>query len=146
MSQFHFGSQWRGAADPGSSATYCRIVIPGAVKSLLHQVLLASIVVSLSACSRGATTGYSDTPTMTRALRSLIPVGTQVSDARRFMQGEGFHCNLRQDAQWGNRTSLNYLYCDRSDGTIVLRRWQVTIVLDGTRAGEILVTTGLVGP
>jgi hypothetical protein len=112
----------------------------------ISPIALTFVAFSVSSCETRTTSGFSDADTMTRALQSALPIGTNLPIARTFMEREGFRCTPQTDARWLDRTHLDYLYCERSDGSIVQRRWQVAIVHVGNGVSEILVTTGLVGP
>lgn len=84
---------------------------------------------------------------MTEAVLSKVPVGTPVDDAQRFMEREGFKCSRSTNAEFLDRKGLDYIYCDRSEGSgFVQRRWQVAVVHRDGKVVEVLASTGLVGP
>jgi len=110
------------------------------------RLMLVLVAFSISSCHARTTGKITDSITMTRVLQTALPFGTELSTARTFMEHEGFHCTPQTNARWGDRSHLDYLYCERSDGSIVQRHWQVAIVYYGKYVFEVLVTTDLVGP
>ena len=115
------------------------------------RIALALAAFSFPACRANKsdmrkTANISDAETMRRVLQEALPFGTELAAARTFMEGEGFRCEPKADARWLDRSHLDYLHCERSDGGVVQQRWQVAIVRIGNGVSEILVTTGLVGP
>ncbi|MBF2001107.1 MAG: hypothetical protein IGS38_10355 [Synechococcales cyanobacterium M58_A2018_015] len=91
------------------------------------------------------TRGIEEPAQMVEVVLSQAPVGTPVNDAQQFMEREGFSCSRSTNQPFGDRENLNYIYCDRSEGFLVLRRWQVAIVHQDGRVVEVLASTGLVG-
>ncbi len=83
---------------------------------------------------------------MVEAVLGQAPVGTPVDDAQKFMEREGFSCSRSTNAAFLDRKGLDYIYCDRSEGGIVQRRWQVAVVHKDGKVVEVLASTGLVGP
>jgi hypothetical protein len=83
---------------------------------------------------------------MTSVILSQVPINTALEDAQKFMELEKFSCSRSSDAEFGDRKGLDYLYCDRSEGWIVQRRWQVAVVHQDSKVTEVLASTGLVGP
>ena len=111
----------------------------------LSAVMLAAVVGCAS--TRSATQGIEEPPHMVEAVLSQIPVGTSVDDAQRFMEREGFTCSRSNNEAFLDRKGLDYVHCDRSDGSgFVQRRWQVAVVHKDGKVVEVLATTGLVGP
>ncbi len=108
-----------------------------------HTVIVAIVAVVLAPVAviflwPGRTSGVEDAAGMERSILLAIPIGTPVSDARRFMVAEGFECR--------DSTEPGYMYCDRHDGSVVQRRWQVSLVHRHGKLTEVRVDTGLVGP
>jgi hypothetical protein len=62
------------------------------------------------------------------------------------METEGFQCRREANARFLDRDGLDYVYCDRYEGGIVKRRWQVAAVYREGKVVEVLASTGLVGP
>jgi hypothetical protein len=86
---------------------------------------------------------------MTTAIQAHLPPGTPIADAQRFMEREGFRCTPTANGEWGERKGLDYLHCDRTDGTgsmWVTRRWQIAVVHADGKVTEVLANTGLTGP
>ena len=112
--------------------------------------LLLAVALSVAGCAgaRAVTHGISDPPKMISTLREHVPVGTPVSDAQAFLEREGFKCQQKTNAPFGDRVGLDYVYCDRSrsEGGVVSRRWQIALVHRDGKVTEILATTGLIGP
>lgn len=112
----------------------------------VHQ--LAVLMASFAGCTgtRAITQGIEDPPRMVEAIVDRVPVGTPVDDAQRFMQREGFSCSRRTNEAFLDREGLNYIYCSRSEGGIVRRKWKVAILHRDGKVIEVLASTGLVGP
>ena len=83
---------------------------------------------------------------MVEAVLAHIPVGTSTDDAQRFMEREGFACSRESNAEFLDRKGLDYIYCDRSEGGRIQRRWQVALVHRDGKIAEVIASTGLVGP
>jgi hypothetical protein len=88
---------------------------------------------------------------VTTQIRGWIPVGTSLSDARRIMEHHHFTCSMMTNSSFGDLKGADFLYCDRRDSDsritpIVVRRWQVALVLSDGRVSDIRVSTGLIGP
>ncbi len=84
---------------------------------------------------------------MVEAVLGQIPVGTSIDEAQRFMEREGFKCSRSVNEAFRDRKGLDYIHCDRSDGSrLVQRRWQIAIVHRDGKVVEALATAGLVGP
>ena len=83
---------------------------------------------------------------MVEAVLGRVPVGTPIDDAQRFMEREGFTCSRSTNEPFLDRTGLDYLYCDRSEGGVTFRRWQVAVVHRDGKVTEVRASTGLVGP
>jgi hypothetical protein len=113
----------------------------------LTALALALAAVAGCAGTRAVTRGIEESPRMVEVVLGHVPVGTPVEDAQRFMEREGFACSRSTSAAFLDRKGLNYVYCDRSEGSgWVQRRWQVAIVHRDGRVVEVLASTGLVGP
>jgi hypothetical protein len=112
----------------------------------LTAVVLVAVVASGCAGTRSVTRGIEEPPRMVEAVLGQVPVGTPVEDAQRFMEQEGFACSREANAEFLDRKGLDYLYCDRSEGGIVQRRWQVAVVHRDGKVTEVIASTGLVGP
>ncbi|HEY1187068.1 MAG TPA: hypothetical protein VGE74_05390 [Gemmata sp.] len=109
---------------------------------------LVLLIASHTGCtsSRAVTRGIEEPPRMVEAILAHVPLGTPVEDAQRFMEREGFKCSRRTSADFLDRKSLDYIYCDRSESSVVSRRWQVAVVYRDGKVVEVLASTGLVGP
>jgi hypothetical protein len=99
------------------------------------------------------TKGAIDTRSMKELLSTHIPRGTAVVEAKRFMEGEGFECQVERNSSFieegVSHRGIDYLYCDRSDSTKsrwVSRRWQIALVIKDEVISDILVSVGLIGP
>ena len=115
----------------------------------LRSTLLALVLLAGLGCS-GPTRGLKDPSKMKGVVLKAVPVGSRIEEARRFMEREGFRCSPQTKSSFadhdGTRKGIDYLYCDRSEGLIVSRRWQVAIVHSGDRVTDVLANTGLIGP
>jgi hypothetical protein len=114
----------------------------------MRTTYLALILASVPGCasSLAVTSGIEESPRMVETILSQIPVGTPVDDAQRFMEREGFKCSRSIGESFGDHKGLDYIYCDRSEGLVVQRRWQVALVHRNGKVIEVLASTGLVGP
>src|SRR5713101_3012007 len=113
----------------------------------MHFALTVLLAMGVGcASSHSVTRGIQEPPRMIEVILDQIPVGTSLADAERFMQSEGFKCSQTTNGEFLGHRGLDYLYCDRSDGGIVQRRWQVAIVHGDGKVSEVLASTGLVGP
>jgi len=87
---------------------------------------------------------------MRASLLKIIPVGTPVSEAETLLQNQGFEVQRMTNASFVEndklREHIDYLYGNMSEGIVVQRRWQVSIVHDQNAVREISVSTSLVGP
>ncbi len=92
------------------------------------------------------TRGIAEGPRMVQAVLGQVPVGTPIDDAQRFMEREGFTCSRSTNEHFLDRTKLDYIYCDRSEGGLVSRRWQVAVVHRDGKVTEVLASTDLAGP
>jgi hypothetical protein len=87
----------------------------------------------------------------TAQIRRWIPVGASLPDARRIMEQHHFNCSIMTNSSFGDLKARDFIYCDRHDPDsrvipIVVRRWQVALVMSDGRVSDIRVTTGLIGP
>ena len=97
----------------------------------MRVVLTAVALLAAAGCAgtRSVTRGIEEPPRMVEAVLRLIPVGTSVDDAQRFMEREGFACSRSTNDEFLGRKGLDYIHCDRSEGSgFVQRRWQVAVV------------------
>lgn len=94
------------------------------------------------------TTGIEDPAMMQSTIVKNIPNGTQLADAKRFMQSEGFKCSITRNGSFSDRDSIDYIYCDRLDRVDdwVSRRWQIALVLEDDAIADVSVSHGLIGP
>jgi hypothetical protein len=114
----------------------------------MRVALTTVLLVAAAGCTgmQPVTLGIEEPPRMVEAVLSRIPVGTPIEDAERFMEREGFACVRATQAEFLDRKGLNYIYCDRTEGGIVQRRWQVAVVHKDGEVTEIITSTGLIGP
>jgi len=91
-----------------------------------------------------------------KIIRDYIAVGTVASDAIKKMEMAGLKCSLelgkkatlnKGNVEAGQVGPMNFIWCDKQEKGIVVRRWQVILVLDSSdKVKDYGVTTGLVGP
>jgi hypothetical protein len=97
-----------------------------------------------------ATLALADNPkTATEQIQNLIPLGMTATNAKLIMQQQGFMCSIKHgDFQDGSNVVKNadYIDCDKSEGSIVQRRYQVALVLTDSKVSAVKLSTGLVGP
>jgi len=118
-----------------------------AMKFLGFVVLLA---LATGCPHKTATLALADDPkTATEQIQNLIPLGTTPTNAELIMQQQGFVCSIKHgDFQDGSNVVKNtdFIYCDKSEGSIVQRRYQVALVLTDNKVSDVKLSTGLVGP
>ena len=109
---------------------------------------LATMLVAVVGCTgrQSVTDGIEDPARMVEVVLKEVPVGTTAEDAAEFLGQEGFACTRKTNADFLDRKELEYIYCDRSEGGMVKRRWQLAVVIKDGRVAEIITCTGLVGP
>ena len=115
----------------------------------MRIALTAAVLAAITGCTstRSVTRGIEEPPRMIEAVLGQVPIGNTVEDAQRFMEREGFTCSRNSNKPFLDRKRLDYIYCDRSDGSgFVQRRWQVAVVHRDGKVVEVLASTGLVGP
>ena len=95
---------------------------------------------------------------MKATLREHIPIGSPVSEARRYMVSEGFECRDVVNGKFIERTwfgddepayeGLDYILGIRrqSAGVLMGRIWDVAVVHDGRVVTDVLVSHFLDGP
>lgn len=109
---------------------------------------LMLVVVTMPGCvgPPSATRGIEEPQRMVEAVVGKVPIGTSIKEAQRFMESEGFDCKLRTRAEFLDRSQIDYLDCNRDEGDLVKRRWQVALVHRDGKLVEVLSSTGLIGP
>jgi hypothetical protein len=85
-----------------------------------------------------------------------IPIGSNLEDAKRNMEANGFSCKKMEKAYFSEQdyqdkhekptihANIDYLYCDKevSESLYCARRWQVAIVHNNGIVSDVLVSTG----
>src|SRR5262245_40488979 len=114
----------------------------------MRAVVAAAMLAAAAGCTgpRSETRGIEEPARMVEAILMHVPIGTPVDDAQRFMEGEGLKCSRTTNGRFGDRDGLDYVYCDRSEGGLVQRRWRMAIGYRDGKVTEVLADTGLVGP
>ena len=87
---------------------------------------------------------------------SFIPTGTDYATAFKQMSDAGFTCKIERNKTFamskgttpiGEVGPIDFVWCDKRQGTPVARRWQVILILDEEdKVKDHSVSTGLVGP
>ena len=114
----------------------------------MRTTSLALIGLLVTGCfgTQPVTHGVQETIRMVQIVTEKIPIGTPIDDARRFMELEGFEYSRKTNEPFLDRNGLDYIYCDRSDGSLIQRRWQIAVIHRDGKVSEVLASTGLVGP
>lgn len=94
----------------------------------------------------GETRDIEEPREMERLILRKVPVGASVTAAEQYMKTQGFDCSRKVNAEFGSRSGIDYLYCDRREGWLVQRRWQIAVIHRDGRVTEVEAGTGLVGP
>jgi hypothetical protein len=121
-------------------------ILPWWASLPISAMIIVALVAGGYAGTRSVTRDIEELPRMVEAVLGQIPVGTPIDDAQRFMEREGFACSRKTNAEFLDRMGLDYVDCDRSEGGIVRRRWQVAVVHRDGKVTEVIARTGLVGP
>jgi hypothetical protein len=80
-------------------------------------------------------------------IQSWVPIGTSLVEARRIMGQHQFTCAVMKNSRFADLKDIDFLYCDRHSpgGTLLVRRWQVALILSNDQISEVRVTSDLVG-
>jgi hypothetical protein len=120
-------------------------------------LLIATALTLLFTTTHAAELKLTDNSTENnKIVREYIPVGTPVSYAVKKMETAGLRCLVERgkkatlnkgNVKIGQAGPMDFIWCDKQEQGIVVRRWQVIIVLDNTdKVKDYGVSTGLVGP
>ena len=109
------------------------------------RFLLLIVFIALAGCSLAERLS-SQPAEATAQIQRWVAVGTSATDARRIMEQHGFTCTLVTNSAFADLRGVDYLYCDRQEGSITKQRWQAALVLVEGKVSEVRVTTGFVGP
>jgi hypothetical protein len=98
---------------------------------------------------KSATLALADDPkTATEQIQNLIPLGMTDTNAELIMQQQGFACSIKHgDFKDGSNMVKNadHIYCDKSEGSIIQRRYQVALVLTDSKVSTVKLSSDLVG-
>ena len=114
------------------------------------KTLAFAFLIAVTGCAHDDRLSEQPT-TATKQIKSWIPSGISLADAQRIMEQHRFTCSMMTNSNFGNLKATEFLYCDRYDSDsritpIVVRRWQVALVLAEGNVSGIRVNTGLIGP
>ncbi len=93
-----------------------------------------------------------DADAMRALLAQEIPQGTSLSDAQTFMEVNQFTCQTRRGQSYTSqdfaRENFDFLQCRRTDkaGFMVVRCWNIALVLEEDIVQDIYVDISYVGP
>jgi hypothetical protein len=92
--------------------------------------------------------GAGDENLMQTAVVRGIGIGAPIEEARYKMQRSGFQCVPKKNAAWGNRTGIDYLYCERREtsGVPVKQLWRIALVEQDGAVTEVLVASSPIAP
>lgn len=113
---------------------------------------MKNLILALTLALTGCTSEEQLRPkTATAQIMNWVPVGTSLANAKHIMEQRRFTCSLMTNSNFGDLKAIDFLYCDRSDSSnivtpIVVRRWQVALILGDGKVSDVQVTTGLIGP
>jgi hypothetical protein len=102
-------------------------------------LFIIATVIILFTTAQAAELKLSDNSTANnKTVRDYVPVGTSISDAIKKMEAAGLKCSVER----GKKATLNkgnievgavgpmdFIWCDKQEMGIVVRRWQVILVL-----------------
>ena len=113
-------------------------------------------VLFLAGCNASKLELTDNTASNISAVASCIPTGTDAATAVSRMSDAGFTCKIERSKTFamskgttaiGEVGPMDFVLCDKQQGSPVARRWQVILILDKEdKVMEHTVTTGLVGP
>jgi len=96
---------------------------------------------------------------MRTLLSAKIPPGTSLEEAKKFMESEGFECEVMRDAEFYRKATrgnpgktfehLDYLWCQRnnvSQSVVSTQRWSIAILLDHDQVDDYVLNEWLIGP
>ena len=94
------------------------------------------------------TKGITDPAAMTKVILNAVPVGSPISEAQRFMEGERFACEEIANGSFGERHGIDSLYCGRNDRVSfwVSRVWKVWVIHHDGKVTEVIASTAMFGP
>lgn len=119
------------------------------------------VIASLFGSFQGGKDGFrmhTSSKEMKQEILRLVPLGTQIDDARKVMEANGFKCTLRENGSFGDveygryltpiQIGIDYLYCDHEIpiGFDCVRRYQIALVNRDGSVAEVLVSIGLICP
>lgn len=115
------------------------------------RILRVSLALSLafSGCARGLPHRVETAAAMQAAILQLVPIGTDIAEARRRVEEVGLKCEEpKLDRFAGQPDSLRFAYCDGSSSgdVFVSRRFQLALVDSTGQLSRVLATEHLVGP
>jgi hypothetical protein len=113
----------------------------------MRIVLLVVMLVAFAGCMhlQSVTRNVDEAPRMIEVVSSIVPIGTPVDEAQRFMEREGFKCKREQNAGFLERKGLDYIYCERTSGFGFTRDWRVAVVHRNGKVVEVLANTWING-
>src|SRR6266567_614408 len=108
------------------------------------KTLALALVLVVTGCARNERL-QEQPAAATSQIRGWIPGGTSLPDARRIMEQHHFTCSMMTNSSFGDLKAADFLYCDRRDPDsritpIVIRRWQVALVLSDGRVSDVRVS------
>jgi len=115
------------------------------IRGFMRLLLAILFLIASAGCSRPERLSDQAAEAMAQVQR-WVGLGTPATEARQIMEQRGFACSMVTNGAFGTHRGVDYIFCDRREGTIVKRRWQAALVLVEGRVSEVQVTTGLVGP
>ena len=95
-----------------------------------------------------------DTAAVEREILRVVPLQSDVTQAKATMEQNGFACTQMKDEEFATfvngrqitHLKAKFLYCDREQGWIIQKRWQIAIVHRDNRVVEVHASYGLTGP
>ena len=123
-------------------------------------LLLAFSLITTAGCAHTnqLTWKVESSDEMRQLLSAQLPHGTNVDEAKRFMEREGFSCKIERNGTFVEKTwfgaqeprheNIDFLDCRRTQsyGLLVARFWGVALVLDGDEVEDVLVSRFIDGP
>ncbi len=90
---------------------------------------------------------------MKQEIQKIIPVSSDIEEAKKLMEANGFSCSLKQDTsfmEWSEKdekvlhNNLDFLYCDKElpINQYCARRWQIAIAHEHGKVSDIYVSIG----
>jgi hypothetical protein len=136
-------------AELGRSVAKCTDAAQYVQSLRVMRIVALTIVLAAGGCAHNEK--LSEQPTQAASqIQSWVPVGTSLADAQHIMQQHHFTCSVMTNSSFGDSKAVVFLYCDRHVADrqatrVVVRRWQVALIVSDGKISAVRLSTGLSG-